>query len=223
MTPGRIETTPAEQLIALQKARDQYVALADRLRDSADAPGGAEEKARQERDARRIADAYEKSIANMVTGCRAREIEVNGSRFGKLWMGLLGLSLVMLLAIAAFLILGRGAAHLKPGAVNSAVTVPTAENPRGARPAASSSIPVYSPSVPAATRPPEARPAISPPQQPPAVRAADSKGPGRHRASTAHSPVSDTNAPSNSGFVVKVLQPDGSLREEVFPPSTSLR
>ena len=111
MTRGRIETTPAEQLIALQKVRDQYLALADRLRDSADAPGGAEEKARQERDARRIANAYEKSIANMATGCRTREIEVNGSRFGKLWTGLLALALVMLLAIAAFLILGRGAAH----------------------------------------------------------------------------------------------------------------
>jgi hypothetical protein len=212
MTRGRIETTPAEQLIALQKARDQYVALADRLRDSADAPGSAEEKARQERDARRIADAYEKSIANMITGVRNRETEVNGSRFGKLWTGLLGLSLVVLLAIAAFLVLGRGAAHVKPGAVNAAATVPAAESQSGARPAEPSSIPVHSPSVPAVARPP---------QQPPAVRAADSKGRGQHRANMVHRPGNDS--PSDSGFVVKVLQPDGSLREEVFPPSTSLR
>jgi hypothetical protein len=221
MTRGRIETTPAEQLIALQKARDQYVALADRLRDSADAPGSAEEKALQERDARRIADSYEKSIANMVTGFRNRETGEEASRFGKLWMGVLAFSLVMLLAIAAFLILGR--ANVKPGAVNAAMAVPAAESPGSTRPAAPSSIPVRSPSAPALTRQPEARPAISPPQQPPAVRAADSKGRGRHRANTIHRPVSDTNTPSDSGFVVKVIQPDGSLREEIFPPSTSLR
>ncbi len=66
MVHGRIEPTPAQQLIELRKARDRYVTLAERLHESAE-PGPDPERAlAEERDARRIANAYEKSITNSV-------------------------------------------------------------------------------------------------------------------------------------------------------------
>jgi protein TonB len=64
MAYGRIEATPAEQLKALRETRDRYAARADRLRESTDLD--PEIKLAEERNARRIAHAYEKSIANSV-------------------------------------------------------------------------------------------------------------------------------------------------------------
>lgn len=64
MVQGRIEVTPEEQLQGLRDARDRYAALADRLRDSAEPEGDLQKKLELERDARRIANAYEKSLAN---------------------------------------------------------------------------------------------------------------------------------------------------------------
>ena len=76
MAQGRIEMSSAEQLVELRKARDRYKALADRFREEGDALASRfesegdpiivmQEKLRHERDARRIASAYEKSIANI--------------------------------------------------------------------------------------------------------------------------------------------------------------
>lgn len=216
MIRGRIEATPAEQLEALQKARDQYKALADRLRD-ADTPGGPEERSRAEQDARRIANAYEKTIANILASSRVHEIPEDVSRAGRLWTGLLVLSLLIFLAIAAFFILGRGAGreNAGAGAANIAAAAPAAAN----RPAGGS----VKTDAPVATPTPADRPAITPRQQPLAVRAADLKGRGRHRANAVRRPAGNAGPSGDSGFVVKVLQPDGSLNYEIFPPSTSLR
>ena len=173
MIRGRIEATPAEQLEALRKARDHYKALADRLRDSVDTPGGPEEKSRAEQDARRIANAYEKTIANILASSRTRESPQDASRAGRLWTGLMVLSLLIFLAIAAFFILGRGAERAKTGAgaANMAAAVPEAENKNSTPAPARRSV---EPDAPVAT--PAAPPAINPRQRPLAVRAADLKG-----------------------------------------------
>src|ERR1019366_9744831 len=66
MVHGRIETTPAEQLMGLRETRDRYAALADQLRKSTDPLLDPEKKLAEERNARRIVNAYEKSIANSI-------------------------------------------------------------------------------------------------------------------------------------------------------------
>ncbi|MEP6829439.1 MAG: hypothetical protein ABI963_03805, partial [Rhizomicrobium sp.] len=66
MISARREMTSAEQLAGLREARDRYNALADKFRDEGDPLVVMEEKLKHERDARRIANAYEKSIANIV-------------------------------------------------------------------------------------------------------------------------------------------------------------
>ena len=64
MVHGRIETTPAEQMRELRKARDRYAALAEKLHESTGPELDPEKKLALEQDARRILHAYEKSIAN---------------------------------------------------------------------------------------------------------------------------------------------------------------
>ena len=64
MVHGRIETTPAEQMRELRKARDRYAALAEKLHESTGLELDPEKKLALEQDARRILHAYEKSIAN---------------------------------------------------------------------------------------------------------------------------------------------------------------
>ena len=61
----QIKSTPSEQLVALRKARDRYVALADHLKDSSGTVTTRLEDRQRERDARRITRAYDKSITNM--------------------------------------------------------------------------------------------------------------------------------------------------------------
>lgn len=61
-TQGRIELTPEQQLAELRRAHERYAALADRLK--AGGIAGSEWRVRSEGDARRIAHAYEKSIAS---------------------------------------------------------------------------------------------------------------------------------------------------------------
>ena len=99
MTKGRKEIPPSEQLWGLRKARDRYVALADQLRDDVDLLQRPEEKLARERDARRIAQAYEKSIENMVVSCRTRRIEIHGSESG---------SAAVKFALAAFFVVVAG-------------------------------------------------------------------------------------------------------------------
>src|SRR5579863_10154200 len=64
MVYRRIEPTPAEQLKALCKTRDHYVALAGQLHENTDPLLNPEIKLAEERNALRIAHAYEKSVAN---------------------------------------------------------------------------------------------------------------------------------------------------------------
>jgi protein TonB len=66
MGHGRFEPSAAEQLVELRRSRDRYAALADRLHDGADPDLDPTETQARERDARRIAHAYEKSISNAV-------------------------------------------------------------------------------------------------------------------------------------------------------------
>ena len=59
---GRIEVPPAVALEGLRKARDYYNALADEIHNSPLAPSETEaERNNRERDARRVAAAYENS------------------------------------------------------------------------------------------------------------------------------------------------------------------
>ena len=103
MTKGRKEIPPSEQLWGLRKARDRYVALADQLRDDIDLLQRPEEKLARERDARRIAQAYEKSIENMVASCRVRRIDVHASESG---------SAAVKFALAAFFVVVAGGSVL---------------------------------------------------------------------------------------------------------------
>lgn len=62
MIQGRIEPTPEQQLAELRKAFERYNLLADQLHGDPEMDPG--EREAREQDARRIAHAYEKSIAN---------------------------------------------------------------------------------------------------------------------------------------------------------------
>ena len=62
MTHGRIETTPEQQLAELRVAYTRYTTLAEQWRD--DALTDPDERQAREQDARRIAHAYEKTIAS---------------------------------------------------------------------------------------------------------------------------------------------------------------
>jgi TonB family protein len=66
MVYRRIELTPAQQLKGLRETRDRYAALAESLRESGDPRLDHDLQVAKERDALRIAHAYEKSIANSV-------------------------------------------------------------------------------------------------------------------------------------------------------------
>src|ERR1700754_3017191 len=65
LAAGRREVPFEEQLIGLREARDRYNALADRVREEYSAADVPLLAWGQERAVRRIAQAYEKSIANL--------------------------------------------------------------------------------------------------------------------------------------------------------------
>jgi len=65
LAAGRREASLDEQLAGLRVARDHYHALADQVREEFSAADVPLLAWGQERDVRRIAEAYEKSIANM--------------------------------------------------------------------------------------------------------------------------------------------------------------
>jgi hypothetical protein len=216
MTKGRKEISPNEQLSELRKARDRYNALADQFRDSIEFFGKPEEKWARERDARRIAQAYEKSIQNMIVSCHARQIDMKASDSG---------SVAVKVAMVAFFIAAAGAAFVAvarpaiPKAVMASIMgtdapAPVAKNrppvasaapaPASGNPA-TSAVPVPSPR-PAADRHPAVRtnPVASAATRDPRIR---------HHAKTI-----DDGA---GHFVVKVLQPDGSLKEQSFSSTPS--
>jgi hypothetical protein len=219
MTKGRKEIPPSEQLWGLRKARDRYVALADQLRDDIDLLQRPEEKLARERDARRIAQAYEKSIENMVTSCRVRRIDVQASNSG---------SVAVKFALAAFLVVIAGGSVL-------AVTrpaIPRAIMARIIGADTATTTPSVTPDIPAGNTtqmifPTKewsavAPPALSVPGVPLALgRPVASPSPPVHVAKHApqkesvKAPIKTTD--NGERIVVKVLQPDGSLKEQSFP------
>jgi len=216
MTRGRKEIPPSEQLLGLRKARDRYQALADQVRDDVDLLQQPAQKLAREQDARRIAHAYEKSIQNMITSCRIRRIDTDASESG---------SVAVKVALAAFFVVAAGGTVLAvtrpaiPRAMiarivgdDAGVAAPQANNQKSAA-AAKAQMPARrvptAPPVPPVVQPaatahaavgamPPARKAEKIPQKSQPVKAA----------------VKDAGGGS---FVVKVLQPDGSLKEQSFP------
>ncbi|HXS07164.1 MAG TPA: hypothetical protein VN723_10265 [Rhizomicrobium sp.] len=204
MVRGRIEATPSEQLVELCKARDRYAAMADRLKDQADAITTRLEDHQRERDARRIAKAYEKSIANMT----ANLAKAKSTRSAATWLNNLGVVrpifavAVAILALAAMLYpvffgdrqiraaAGANSANLAHQPVQSGKIVPPAMTAVNPAPTASTPRPIT-------------RAESSPP--------AKSAKPAAPRARR--------ETPEEGGFVAKVLQPDGSFKEEHFSAS----
>ena len=206
MIRGRIETTPSEQLIALRKARDHYMAIADHLKDGSRDTATNPEDRQRERDARRIASAYDKSIANMV----AKMVRAGAPTRATSFFNNLGMArpvfavAVGLVALLAFVYPGR----LETRSVKANVSSPTRLQTR----------PKITPAAPEKTTLANSTKA-----------AAVSTG---LTASPAHKPAAEHAHPAakslksiaahkgsndeDSGFLVKVLQPDGTLKEVRF-------
>lgn len=216
MTHGRIETTPSEQLVALRKARDHYVALADELRDRVGSSETSDETL--ERDARRIANAYEKSVANMTAElARMGQPRDRASLFDNLGMArpifaalVGGAALFALVYSGGFSI---GSSHAPPGprmanapirasaqAAWEAQSIPQLNQTAPMIPELPPAIPVARPHVEALRPTPvmeQTRPHMRLPK-------AANRSPG-------------TTPRDDGGFVAKVLQPDGTFKEEYFP------
>jgi hypothetical protein len=215
MVRGRIESTPSEQLVALRQARDHYVALAESLKEHVGAATPQEEQER-ERDARRIAQAYDKSITNMA----AKMVRAGAPVRSHALLNNLGVArplfafAVCVLAFAALLYprLFRAppmrtavpAVAARPSGPES--LIPASLKPQANPKAISSPRPVQAPRTrrkPGALRPAAVAQPIRP-ARPAVPAAAQFKKPADDRA---------------DGFVAKVLQPDGTFKEEFFPAS----
>lgn len=224
MVQGRIEMSSAEQLVELRKARDRYKALADRFREEGDALASQfesegdplivmQEKLKHERDALRIANAYEKSIANIEASSSLMQQAQTSQRSA----GSIGTRLIML-ALVLIAVGGAGLAVAYPGLYRQALAyIPSGASIREyfvpARPVvtfddgAPSSAPA--PRPPAATVEPRA--AIAP--RPVVAPVPAKKPPVRSTQKAASAP----DVSSHEGdFSAKVLQPDGTLKEQVF-------
>jgi hypothetical protein len=228
MTKGRKEIPPGEQLLGLRKARDRYQALADQVRDDIDLLQQPEEKLTRERDARRIAQAYEKSIQNMVTSCRIRRIDTDASESG---------SVAVKFALAAFFVVAAGGTVLavtRPAIPQALVARIVGTETVAAAPLVNPVIPVSSTTqmiFPAREWSAVAPPALSTPQMPLAVdHPAAPAGPpvhvaerGPQKAEPAKAPTKASPKASDSGehIMVKVLQADGSLKEQSFSAAPS--
>ena len=107
MTQGRIETTPEQQLAELRVAYARYATLAERWREESDID--PDERQAREQDARRIAHAYEKTIAStalrMESMHRTHAEALGFTRLAK------GLSLMLGVAVVAG---GAAVAYLRP-------------------------------------------------------------------------------------------------------------
>ena len=205
MVRGRIEATPSEQLVELCKARDRYVAMADHLKGHADAITTRLEDHQRERDARRIAKAYEKSIANMT----ANMAKAKPTGSAATWLDNLGVVrpifavAVGILALAAVLYpMFFGGQQIR-AAANAPGPNLVGQQARDREPAP--------PAMPAANP----APAASAPLRSTAL--AESILPRPRPAKPTASPKKA--AAAEDGFVAKVLQPDGSFKEEHFSAS----
>jgi len=200
MTAARKEIPPNEQLWALRHARDRYQALADGLKDDADFEGTPEEKITRELEARRIASAYGKSVANMVAHCRNRHVNLDASMSG---------STRTRFAILAFLAAatGTGASFVLSHLELPRIRVVFEPAPGRVVPAAGSQ--TTSNLAPKPPAPVVQQSTSFVPPAPVEARQAVQRAPRRER-----SPPTATGP--DDGFAAKVLQPDGSLREEFF-------
>lgn len=226
MAQGRKEMTSAEQLVELRKARDRYRALADsfrkegdiladRFRDEGDPLIVMEEKLKRERDARRIANAYEKSIANIVASSTSmRQAQTSGPYAGSARIKLIVLIVVIAAAAIAFLVVGgrpeiyrRVLAYFPSdrGSINSAPPSQAVRRTDETPPAA------VAPSAPPAA----ARRDQIAPQPAPVIAIAPPKK-RRARASDEAGAKPVPSSLDDGGFVAKVLQPDGTFKEQRF-------
>ena len=217
MAQNRKEMTSAEQLVELRKARDRYRALADSFRKEGDALAARfrhegdpmsvmDEKLKRERDARRIANAYEKSIANIVARSEAmRQAHISMPRAGNARVRLMVLAFFVIIGGAAFLAAGHPEIYPHVRGYFSDLREIAAQPAPAQAP-----IPVLAapqPAAPAGRRAHAAPRAVSslatvPRKKRPAIR------------KTAVRPVPPTR--EDDGFVAKVLQPDGTLKEQFF-------
>ena len=234
MIQGRIETKPVEQLMELRKARDRYTALADQLRDDVDHLPDPEERSKREQDARRIAQAYEKSIANLVaSSSRMGHVRTDGSASDGSATKYVIFSILFVAACSVLLASGRPPIYrtvlidAEAGAQSAgdawlaatgpikgwiARLAPQTRNPAAAIPriaVSSSAPPIPQPALNplltgrAQTQMPAAIPEVRPRMRPadPVVAAVKDAGPARQ---------------SDGGFVAKVIQQDGTLKDEYF-------
>ena len=217
MVRGRIEITPSEQLAELRKARDRYAAIADHLKAN---PGSAKmrpENRKRERDARRIADAYDKSITNM-TSKMMRVRPASASWVDNIGMArpLFALALGVLALLALLYPGAFETRQLHAGPVAKLVPAASANAPQTAP--GSQGTDLQATKLPAPNpRPPldaNARRAAAGVLRPTPV--AEQVRPVA-RAVKPAARTSDGDA--HDGFVTKVLQPDGTLKEEYFPAS----
>jgi hypothetical protein len=224
MLHGRIETTPNQQLVELRQARDRYAALAEQPSEQT-----SEEDLERQRDARRIFLAYEKSIANMTASMdRMHQAEllapVKSERPFKLAAGLVSIALF---AGAAYYVLAGPGAHwlhfpsirasqvAKPASaaapatrLQSLLPQETAQSGAGISP---TPIPVARPDDQDISPKPAAL-------QRPAEQIQPLPSPVRAHPIAAAQTGAQTGAPAQQkdGFVAKVIQPDGSFKDEFF-------
>ena len=227
MAYGRIESTPSEQLSELCKARDRYMAVADQLKANPGPSAMRRENRQRERDARRIAHAYEKSIANMTSKMMRMKPKAPASLFGNLGMA----SPIFAIGVGALAFL----AVMRPGLFEARLARPDAPSAT-ARPAIAGPAIAVHPNIAAVMPKPDAVPqklgspvVIATPAAEPRVR----HEPARLRPTAARELAQPAariakrvdRGPGamadKDGFVAKVLQPDGTFKEEYFSTSTS--
>ncbi len=197
--------------MGLRKARDRYQALADQVRDDADLLQRPAQKLAREQDARRIAHAYEKSIQNMITSCRIRRIDTDASESG---------SVAVKVALAAFFVVAAGGTVLavtRPAIPRAMIARIIGGDAAAPEAKSQNSIAATKAQMPAPPVPPAVQPAAT---AQPAVRAMP---PARkaEKIRQKSQPVKAAKDAGGGSFVVKVLQPDGSLKEQSFPTAPS--
>jgi hypothetical protein len=224
MAHGRIEMSSAEQLVELRKARDRYKALADRFREEGDALASRfesegdpiivmQEKLRHERDARRIANAYEKSIANVEASSEAMQ-QSQSTRRGARNIGTrLAVLALFLAAAAAVLVVGY------PGIYRLALAYLPDNWTRAKHTASAPTLIDTNVRVPpVAVAPPAAekeQPQARLPNHVPAPPSVPSERPAAAKTDRA-AKAPDSAIRGEDGFWAKTLQPDGTFKDQYF-------
>jgi len=222
MVHGRIEMSSAEQLVELRKARDRYKALADRFREEGDALASRfesdgdplivmQEKLKHERDARRIANAYEKSIANIEASSEAmQQAQTASQSAGNAGARLIVLVLVLIAAGATTLVVAY------PGFYRQALAyIPDSSSIRDYFVPTRPVVTIDNPAPPAPVpQPPVVEPRGATAPRPVAVPVPAKKRSVRETPKAIRMP--DPSNSDESDFVAKVLQPDGTLKEQKF-------